>query len=97
MSIAIGIDLGTTNSVASVRKASTRILPNAEGEDLTPSCVAKVGPSFVVGQSAKDFLLQNPLNTVVSIKRLMGRRFLDPKVQKLIEEKRYPNPLSMLL
>lgn len=97
MSIAIGIDLGTTNSVAGVRKASTRILPNAEGEDLTPSCVAKTEHSFVVGQSAKDFLLQNPFNTVVSIKRLMGRRFLDPKVQKLIEEKRYAYEIIPLL
>lgn len=97
MSIAIGIDLGTTNSVASVRKASTRILPNIEGNDLTPSCVAKIGSSFVVGQSAKDFLLQNPSNTVVSVKRLMGRRFLDPKVQKLIEEKRYAYEIIPLL
>ena len=89
MSIAIGIDLGTTNSVAGVRKTSTRILPNAEDDDLTPSCVAKIGNQFVVGKPARDFFLQNPANTVSSVKRLMGRRFHDPKVQKLITEKRY--------
>ncbi|MCD6156670.1 MAG: molecular chaperone DnaK, partial [Candidatus Atribacteria bacterium] len=80
----IGIDLGTTNSVvAYLEGGQPTIIPNKEGSRLTPSVVAwtKKG-EILVGQLAKRQAITNPKNTVFSIKRLMGRRFEDPEVQK---------------
>nr|VFJ61552.1 MAG: molecular chaperone DnaK [Candidatus Kentron sp. DK] len=97
MSKAIGIDLGTTNSAAALKAMDTRIIANAEGEDLTPSAVSlqrKKGlfgakKQFLVGRHALDWMRQEPENTIVSIKRLMGRGFQDPDVQRMLDEKRY--------
>jgi molecular chaperone DnaK len=97
MSKAIGIDLGTTNSAAAIKRLETDIIPNAEGDPLTPSVVSgqtargffRKKPNFVVGKPALDWMAQDPQNTILSIKRLMGRNFTDPEVQKLIEEKRF--------
>lgn len=73
--LAVGIDLGTTNSlVASVRSASAETLPDVEGRHLLPSVVAyREGGEVVVGQSALATAAGDPLNTLSSIKRLMGR------------------------
>ena len=82
----IGIDLGTTNSaVAYMEAGEPTIIPNAEGGRVTPSVVAhtKTGERLV-GQVAKRQAITNPENTVYSIKRLMGRRFTDPEVQRTI-------------
>jgi molecular chaperone DnaK len=79
----IGIDLGTTLSVMAVIEGGDPvIIPNAEGERLTPSVVAidKKGERLV-GLLAKRQSITNPENTIYSIKRLMGRKFKDAEVQ----------------
>ena len=84
MSKVIGIDLGTTNScVAIMDNGETRVLENAEGARTTPSMVAfaKNGERLV-GQAAKRQAVTNPYNTLFAFKRLIGRRFDDPMVQK---------------
>ncbi|MGH6884995.1 MAG: molecular chaperone DnaK [Geminicoccales bacterium] len=84
MAKAIGIDLGTTNSCVGVMEGGEPVVvPNAEGGRTTPSVVAfaKNGERLV-GQVAKRQGVTNPENTVFSIKRLMGRRFDDPEVQR---------------
>src|SRR5690349_20017661 len=84
MAKVIGIDLGTTNSCVAVMEAGEPVvIPNAEGGRTTPSVVAiaKSGERLV-GQVAKRQAITNPDNTVYSIKRLMGRRFDDPEVQR---------------
>jgi len=81
---AIGIDLGTTNSCMAVMEGGEPVvIPNAEGGRTTPSVVAiaKSGERLV-GQVAKRQAVTNPDNTIFSIKRLMGRRFDDPEVQR---------------
>ena len=103
MAKAIGIDLGTTNSVAGLKRLETDILRNAEGDALTPSVVGyqqKKGffssGSFVVGRPALDWMLQDPENTIVSVKRLMGRSFGDEEVQKMLQEHRYAYKITQL-
>ncbi|MFA6427967.1 MAG: molecular chaperone DnaK [Candidatus Buchananbacteria bacterium] len=84
MSKIIGIDLGTTNSaVAVIEGGVPKILENAEGARTTPSVVAisKTGERLV-GQLAKRQAVVNPENTLYSIKRLIGRRWEDPEVQR---------------
>jgi molecular chaperone DnaK len=84
MAKVLGIDLGTTNSVAAVIEAGEPIIvENAEGGRLTPSVVAlntKSGERYV-GQVAKRQAVTNPENTLFSVKRLMGRKFDDNEVQ----------------
>ena len=73
----IGIDLGTTNScVAIMEGGEPVVIANAEGSRTTPSVVAfsKTGERLV-GQVAKRQAVTNPLNTVFSIKRFMGRKY----------------------
>ena len=81
----IGIDLGTTNSVVAVMEGGEpKVIPTAEGSNLAPSVVA-VNPKTgerMVGQVARRQAVTNPENTIFSIKRLMGRKFSDPEVQK---------------
>ena len=77
MAKVIGIDLGTTNSVVAVMEGGDPIVvPNQEGNRVTPSVVAftKEG-EILVGQVAKRQAVTNPENTVYSIKRFMGRRY----------------------
>jgi molecular chaperone HscA len=79
--IAAGIDLGTTNSlVASIRSGLAETLPDIEGHHLLPSIVhyAKEEPA-IVGNAAKQFANTDPLNTIASVKRLMGRGLKDIK------------------
>ncbi len=83
MAKAVGIDLGTTFSlVAVIEGGEPKIIPNAEGERLTPSVVAidKKGERLV-GLLAKRQAITNPDNTIFSVKRLMGRKFKDSEVQ----------------
>jgi molecular chaperone DnaK len=87
MAKVIGIDLGTTNSVmAVIEGGEPTVLENSEGSRLTPSVVAitKTGERLV-GQVAKRQAVTNPENTVFSIKRLMGRKYDDPEVQRTIK------------
>jgi molecular chaperone DnaK len=83
----IGIDLGTTNSVmATIEGGEPVVIPNAEGERLTPSVVAvSSSGERLVGRFARRQAVTNPENTVFSIKRFMGRKFTDPAVQRDLE------------
>jgi molecular chaperone DnaK len=80
----IGIDLGTTNSCVSVMDGGKpKVLENAEGANTTPSIVAfTADDERLVGLPAKRQAVTNPTNTFFAIKRLIGRRFDDPDVQK---------------
>ena len=84
MAKVIGIDLGTTNScVAVMEGGKPRVLENAEGMNTTPSVVAFTDDGEkLVGLPAKRQAVTNPLNTFFAIKRLIGRRFDDPMVEK---------------
>lgn len=83
MGKAIGIDLGTTNSVVSVVQAGEPVvIPNQEGTRTTPSVVAFTEKGErLVGQIAKRQSITNPENTIFSIKRLMGRKYNSPQVE----------------
>src|SRR3989338_8829485 len=75
MSKIIGIDLGTTfSAVAIMEGGQSKIIPNAEGHNITPSVVALKNGEAIVGDTAKRQAILNPKNTVRSIKRLMGTR-----------------------
>jgi len=84
MSKVIGIDLGTTNScVAVMEGGEPKVIPNAEGGRTTPSVVAFTDSGErLVGQIAKRQAITNPLNTVFAVKRLIGRKYEDPEVQR---------------
>ena len=76
--LAVGIDLGTTNSlVASVRSGDVSTLPDADGQHLLPSVVHYGENEVLVGLPALKFSITDPLNTVVSVKRFMGRGIND--------------------
>lgn len=83
MAKAIGIDLGTTNSVVAVVQAGEpMVIPNQEGMRTTPSVVAFTEKGErLVGQIAKRQSITNPENTIFSIKRLMGRKYNSPQVE----------------
>ena len=91
MAKVIGIDLGTTNSVVAVIEAGEpTVLENSEGSRLTPSVVAITkGGERLVGQVAKRQAVTNPENTIFSIKRLMGRKYDDPEVQRTLKSVPY--------
>ena len=83
----LGIDLGTTfSAMAIVEGGQPKIIENREGARTTPSVVAvtKSGERLV-GIAAKRQQITNPKNTIFSIKRLIGRRYSDPEVQKDIK------------
>ena len=83
---AIGIDLGTTNSlVAAVRHGFAVVLPDAEGRPLVPSVVRYAEHGVDVGYEALARATRDPGNTIVSVKRLMGRGLAD-----LGDDRRYP-------
>ncbi len=81
----IGIDLGTTNSVAAVMEGGEpTVIPSAEGNRTFPSVVA-VNPKTnerMVGQIAKRQAVVNATNTISSVKRFMGRKYEDPEVRR---------------
>jgi molecular chaperone DnaK len=87
----IGIDLGTTNSVAAVMLGGEPVvIPSAEGERLVPSVVAvNKNHERMVGRVARNQAVVNPENTVFSIKRFMGRKFDDPEVQRTLSRVPY--------
>ena len=84
MAKVIGIDLGTTNSCVAVMEGTKpKVLENAEGADTTPSMVAFTDDGErLVGLPAKRQGVTNPMNTLFAIKRLIGRRYDDPMVEK---------------
>jgi molecular chaperone DnaK len=80
----IGIDLGTTNSVAAVMQGGEPIvIPSAEGERLVPSVVAvNKNSERLVGRVARNQAITNPQNTIFSVKRFMGRKSDDAEVER---------------
>ena len=84
MSKVIGIDLGTTNSCVAIMDGSQpRVIENAEGARTTPSIIAFTDSGErLVGQPAKRQAVTNPENTLFAVKRLIGRRYTDPTVEK---------------
>lgn len=106
MAKSIGIDLGTTNSVAGIKKTHLEILTNAEGESLTPSCVTvkkrkklfklAVQEEYVVGRHALEWIKQDPVNTITAVKRLMGRSLDDPEIKKIIANRNLQNRICQL-
>ncbi|MBP2442952.1 molecular chaperone DnaK [Rhizobium leguminosarum] len=84
MAKVIGIDLGTTNSCVAVMDGKdAKVIENAEGARTTPSMVAFSEDSErLVGQPAKRQAVTNPTNTLFAVKRLIGRRYEDPTVEK---------------
>jgi molecular chaperone DnaK len=87
MAKTIGIDLGTTNScVAVMEGGKAKVIENSEGARTTPSVVAYTDDGEVlVGASAKRQAVTNAKNTVYAVKRLIGRKFDDPEVQKAVK------------
>ncbi len=80
----IGIDLGTTNSAMAVMEGGKpKVIHSAEGENIIPSVVNPI--KNIVGRVAKRQAIVNPKETIFSIKRLMGRKFKDPEVQRDIK------------
>src|SRR6187399_751459 len=90
----IGIDLGTTNSCVAVMEGkSPRVIENAEGMRTTPSIVAFTDDGErLVGQPAKRQAVTNPEKTIFAVKRLIGRRYDDPMVEK--DKKLVPYKIS---
>ncbi|MCF2949676.1 Fe-S protein assembly chaperone HscA [Paraglaciecola aquimarina] len=83
--LAVGIDLGTTNSlVATVRSGATTTLPDDIGQHILPSVVHYTSQGAVVGEEAKKQASQDPANTISSVKRFLGRSTTDIKAK-------YPN------
>jgi molecular chaperone DnaK len=80
----IGIDLGTTNSVVAVMEGSeVKVIPNAEGNRLTPSVVAYTDKDeVIVGEPARRQAVTNPRRTVSSVKRFMGRRHAEVEAEE---------------
>ncbi|KAM0055191.1 putative Heat shock protein 70 family [Helianthus debilis subsp. tardiflorus] len=87
-SIPIGIDLGTTYSCVAAwfdQHNRVEILPNEQGNTITPSCVAFNDGELLVGEGAKNQITSNPDNTVFDVKRIMGSRFSNVRLQKDIQ------------
>ena len=80
----VGIDLGTTNSAVAVMEGGKpKVIHSAEGENIIPSVVNPI--KNIVGRVAKRQAVVNPKESIFSIKRLMGRKFKDPEVQRDIK------------
>ena len=83
MPVSIGIDLGTTYSCVGVFKnGGVEIVPNDQGNRVTPSMIAFTDTDSLVGDSAKNQAGSNPTNTIFDAKRLIGRKYDDPIVQQ---------------
>jgi len=79
----IGIDLGTTYSCVGIYKGNNvEIIPNDQGNRITPSYVAYIDGERLIGEAAKNQATLNPVQTLFDVKRLIGRRYKEPSVQQ---------------
>ncbi|XNM62679.1 Hsp70 family protein [Escherichia coli] len=82
--LAVGIDLGTTNSlVATVRSGQAETLADSQGRHLLPSVVHYQAQGHVVGYDARTNAAQDPANTISSVKRMMGRSLADIQTRSI--------------
>ena len=96
MKKSIGIDLGTTNSVVAFKDTSVKIIRNKENEELTRSCVGLRKGEILVGRNAYQILTIDPINTILSVKRLMGGAIKDKMVQDMINSPYYKFGIASL-
>ena len=90
MPYAIGIDLGTSESVVAVyQNDRVEVISNEHGLRTTPSYVGFTESERLIGTSAKNILVSNPKNTVFNAKRLIGRKFNDPDVKTVMSHMSY--------
>ena len=81
--LAVGIDLGTCYSAVAVyRHNAVEIIANSTGNRITPSVVAYTDEERLIGNSAQNQISMNPQNTIYGVKRILGKRFDDPILQK---------------
>ena len=96
MKKAIGIDLGTTNSVVAFKDTAVKIIRNKENEELTRSCVGLRKGEILVGRNAYQLLTADPINTILSVKRLMGGAIKDKMVQDMMHSPYYKFGITSL-
>ncbi len=96
MKKAIGIDLGTSNSVIAFKDTAVRIIRNKENEELTRSCIGLRNEEILVGRTAYLLLKTDTINTILSVKRLMGGAIKDKMVQDMIESPYYKFGITAL-
>ena len=96
MKKAIGIDLGTTNSVVAFKDTAVKIIRNKENEELTRSCVGLRKGEILVGRNAYQLLTADPINTILSVKRLMGGAIKDKMVQDMVHSRYYQFGITSL-
>jgi molecular chaperone DnaK len=96
MKKSIGIDLGTTNSVVAFKDTAVKIIRNKENEELTRSCVGIRKGEILVGRTAYQLLAIDPINTILSVKRLMGGAIKDKMVQDMINSPYYKYGITSL-
>ena len=96
MKKAIGIDLGTTNSVVAFKDTAVKIIRNKENEELTRSCVGLRKGEILVGTKAYLDIKRDQINTILSIKRLMGGAIKDKMVQDMINSHYYKFGITAL-
>jgi len=96
MKKAIGIDLGTSNSVIAFKDTAVKIIRNKENEELTRSCIGLRKEEILVGRTAYQLLKTDPINTILSVKRLMGGAIKDKMVQRMIGSTYYKYGITSL-
>jgi molecular chaperone DnaK len=96
MKKAIGIDLGTTNSVVAFKDTAVKIIRNKENEELTRSCVSLRNGEIIVGTKAYLDIKRDPTNTILSVKRLMGGAIKDKMVQNMVNSPYYKYGITHL-
>ncbi len=96
MKKAIGIDLGTSNSVIAFKDTAVKIIRNKENEELTRSCIGLRKDEILIGRTAYQLLKTDPINTILSVKRLMGGAIKDKMVQDMIDSPYYKYGIASL-
>jgi molecular chaperone DnaK len=96
MKKSIGIDLGTTNSVIAFKDTVLRIIRNKENEELTRSCIGIKDNNILVGRTPYQLIGRDPVNTILSVKRLMGGAINDNMVQNMIKSPYYKYGIASL-